>query len=129
MNELSNMPLSQLPSYAERDTKFEKKAHYSQIVARFQKADGSQIQNLVYLIDTIGQMSPEIYEHYRSLQDLFRQNIRSLLERIRRPDGTYLVNSDEERQQLSYCLEKACADRTLLPEKYHDLHIIIGGNV
>ncbi len=124
MNELSNMPLADMPSYTEHDTRLEKKAHYGQIAARFQEADCSDPQNLVYLIDTIDQMSPEIYEHYRSLQDLFRVNIRRLLNAIRRPDGSYQTRSEEELQQLTYCLQKACADNTLLREKYQDLHII-----
>lgn len=124
MNELSNMSLAELPAYTERDTRLEKKAHYGQIVARFQEADCSNAENLVYLIDTIDQMSPEIYEHYRSLQDLFRVNIRGLLSAIRQPGGCCRARSEKELQQLAYCLQRACENRTLLREKYQDLHII-----
>ncbi|MDO5349410.1 MAG: hypothetical protein Q4E86_05670 [Lachnospiraceae bacterium] len=124
MNELSNISLADMPSFTEHDTRVEKKAHYGQIVARFQEADCSDTQNLVYLIDTIDQMSPEIYEHYRSLQDLFRVNIQGLLNAIRQPGDRYQARSEEELQQLAYCLQKACANHTLLQEKYQDLHII-----
>ncbi|MCI8949249.1 MAG: hypothetical protein HFG49_04290 [Lachnospiraceae bacterium] len=124
MNELSNKPLAQMPDFTENDTKSGGKAHYGQIVARFQEEDCSKLKNLVHLIDTIDQMSPEIYEHYRSLQDLFREHIRRLLESIRRPDGSYQAGTEKELEQLTYCIKKACADGTLLREKYQDLRII-----
>ena len=124
MNELSNKPLAQMPDFTENDTKSGGKAHYGQIVARFQEEDCSKLKNLVHLIDTIDQMSPEIYEHYRSLQDLFREHIRRLLESIRRPDSSYQAGTEKELEQLTYCIKKACADGTLLREKYQDLRII-----
>ena len=34
---------------------------------------------MVLLIDTIEQMSPEIYEHYRALQDMFRIRLKAML--------------------------------------------------
>lgn len=92
---------------------------------KFRNADCSHIQDLVYLIDTIQQVSPEIYEHYRGLQDIFRANIHRLLEEIREPGEIYRVKNEEEKQQLTYCLEQACANKTLLREKYQNLHIEI----
>lgn len=125
VSDLSQMTLAEMPAYTEQDTKVEKKAHYAQIVEKFRNADCSHIQDLVYLIDTIQQVSPEIYEHYRGLQDIFRANIHRLLEEIREPGEIYRVKNEEEKQQLTYCLEQACANKTLLREKYQNLHIEI----
>ena len=123
MSDLSQMTLAEMPAYTEQDTKVEKKAHYAQIVEKFRNADCSQIQDLMYLIDTINQMSPEIYEHYRGLQDIFRANMHRLLEKIREQGDVYRVKDEEEKAQLAACLEKACANKTLLKEKYQNLHI------
>lgn len=123
MSDLSQMTLAEMPAYTEQDTKVEKKAHYAQIVEKFRNADCSQIQDLMYLIDTINQMSPEIYEHYRGLQDIFRANMHRLLEKIREQGDVYRVKDEEEKALLVACLEKACANKTLLKEKYQNLHI------
>ena len=123
MSDLSQMTLAEMPAYTEQDTKVEKKAHYAQIVEKFRNADCSQIQDLMYLIDTINQMSPEIYEHYRGLQDIFRANMHRLLEKIREQGDVYRVKDEEKEALLAACLEKACANKTLLKEKYQNLHI------
>ena len=123
MSDLSQMTLAEMPAYTEQDTKVEKKAHYAQIVEKFRNADCSQIQDLMYLIDTINQMSPEIYEHYRGLQDIFRANMHRLLEKIREQGDVYRVKDEEEKALLAACLGKACANKTLLKEKYQNLHI------
>ena len=123
MSDLSQMTLAEMPAYTEQDTKVEKKAHYAQIVEKFRNADCSQIQDLMYLIDTINQMSPEIYEHYRGLQDIFRANMHRLLEKIREQGDVYRVKDEEEKALLAACLEKAYANKTLLKEKYQNLHI------
>ena len=123
MSDLSQMTLAEMPAYTEQDTKVEKKAHYAQIVEKFRNADCSQIQDLMYLIDTINQMSPEIYEHYRGLQDIFRANMHRLLEKIREQGDVYRVKDEEEKALLAACLEKACANKTLLKEKYQNLYI------
>ena len=123
MSDLSQMTLAEMPAYTEQDTKVEKKAHYAQIVEKFRNADCSQIQDLMYLIDTINQMSPEIYEHYRGLQDIFRANMHRLLEKIREQGDVYRVKDEEDKALLAACLEKECAKKTLLKENYQNLHI------
>ncbi len=123
MDELSQMTLEEMPAYAEQDTREGKKAHYGQIVEKFRAADCSRVRDMMALIDTIDRMSPEIYEHYRSLQDIFRANMHRLLETIREPEGIFRVNDEEEKALLAACLEKACANRTLLGEKYQNLPI------
>lgn len=123
MKDWEKMPLNEMPDFARQDTAVGKKAHYAQIVERFQREDCSKLENLVCLIDTIDQMSPQIYEHYRSLQDLFRENIRSLLNRLCESGNVFRVNTEEELQLLTICLQKGCANKTLLQEKYQDLQI------
>lgn len=99
--------------------------HYGEIAARFIHASPLDLQQMVYLIDTIDQMDPQIYEYYRNLQDLFRENIHRFLSGIRLPQGGYRAESAEQKQMLIDCLQKACANKTLLGEKYQDLPVIL----
>ena len=45
--------------------------NYDSIVTYFKTLKTPGMDQMVLLIDTIEQMSPEIYEHYRALQDIF----------------------------------------------------------
>ncbi|MBC5708623.1 transcriptional regulator [Hungatella sp. L12] len=65
-----------MPFYAEYDTLFNKKAHYGEIAAYFERKEAWSGQEAAALIDTIDRMSMEIYEYYRALCDLFKQVIR-----------------------------------------------------
>lgn len=65
-----------MPFYAEYDTLFNKKAHYGEIAAYFERKEAWSGQDAAALIDTIDQMSMEIYEYYRALCDLFKQVVR-----------------------------------------------------
>ena len=67
------------------------KENYSSIVTYFKTQKTLSEADLALLIDMIEEMSPEIYEHYRALQDMFREGIRKHLEaskaRIRHKKG------------------------------------------
>ena len=65
-----------MPFYAEYDTLFNKKAHYGEIAAFFERKEAWSGQEAAALIDTIDRMSMEIYEYYRALCDLFKQVVR-----------------------------------------------------
>ena len=126
VSELSQISLAEMPAYTEQDTKERKKAHYGQIVEKFREADCANVENLVYLIDTINQMSPEIYEHYRGLQDLFRAGLKAYLAGIaemKEMGPVYRIADPQEKEKLEYCLNKACENGTLLREKYSSLNI------
>ena len=84
------------------------KANYSSIVTYFQTQNTLSLDQLALLIDTIEQMSPEIYEHYRSLQDIFRREVRKKLETSQEAAG----------EKLAWILKKGCSTGTLLEEKY-----------
>ena len=56
-----------MPFYAEYDTLFNKKAHYGEIAAFFERKEAWSGQEAAALIDTIDRMSMEIYEYYRAL--------------------------------------------------------------
>jgi RNA processing factor Prp31 len=86
------------------------KENYSSIVTYFKTQKTLSEADLALLIDIIEEMSPEIYEHYRALQDMFREGIRKHLEASKEASG----------EQLAYAIKKGCALGTLLAEKYAD---------
>lgn len=86
------------------------KENYSSIVIYFKMKEILSGADLALLIDIIEEMSPEIYEHYRALQDIFREGIRKHLE-------DSLKISDE---LFTYAVKKGCDMGTLLMEKYAD---------
>ena len=84
---------------------------------------------LLALIDTMDNMSKEIYEGYRSLQDIFQTAIHGILQYqdpesklfyqvIDRSDveGNYLESSGSA--MVAYAILKGCRLGALLPEKY-----------
>ena len=85
------------------------KENYSSIVTYFKTQKTLSEADLALLIDMIEEMSPEIYEHYRALQDMFREGIRKHLEA-----------SKDFRRAARIRHKKACALGTLLAEKYAD---------
>ncbi|MFQ9705150.1 MAG: hypothetical protein ACLR0U_31365 [Enterocloster clostridioformis] len=50
--------------------------NYDSIVTYFKTLKTPGMDQMVLLIDTIERMSPEIYEHYRALQDMFPHEIK-----------------------------------------------------
>lgn len=95
------------------------KARYQEIVAYFQ---GQRIQDpeaLAQMIDIIELMSEEIYEHYRAMADLFKENVSWLLDKRER-EGSFGFLTEEQRRRLSYTLEKAGRLKVLLWEKYEE---------
>lgn len=86
----------------------QKKENYGSIVTYFKTLKTFSMDQLVLLIDVIEQMSPEIYEHYRALQDIFRRELRSILSR----------GEQERDDRLAYLIKKGCSTGTLLTEKY-----------
>ena len=62
---------------------------------------------LMALIDVIGTMSEEIYEHYRTLGDLFKELVKGIL-----------PCKDAEPGMFGYAICKACRIGVLNREKY-----------
>ena len=97
-----------------------KKENYSSIVTYFQNLNTLSMAQLVLLIDTIDDMSEEIFEHYKALQDLFKAEVAGIIKR-RAEEGSFGFLSESEKSQLAYALEKACRLDVLLAEKYEDI--------
>ena len=81
---------------------------YDSIVTYFKTLKTPGMDQMVLLIDTIEQMSPEIYEHYRALQDIFRMRLKEML----------AGGNPGPQEQLAYMIQKGCSTGTLLREKY-----------
>ncbi len=106
-----------LPFYMEYETKYHNKAEYNDIVAQLQKVRKYSYEfsmrnmgwYLMVLIDVIGVMSEEIYEHYRTLGDLFKESLRGIL-----------PMKNAEPAMFGYAICKACRIGILNREKYAD---------
>ena len=124
-----------MPFYAEYDTLFNKKAHYGEIAAFFERKEAWSGQEAAALIETIDRMSMEIYEYYRALCDLFKQVVRQeMLAEVQNTEvqtvevQTVEVQSMEvhsaeahqnnERAWAGYAVLKACNMGILNREKY-----------
>lgn len=97
------------------------KENYSSIVTYFKNQKTLGTDQLVLLIDTIDAMSPEIYEHYRALQDIFRRQIKDIAVKKEQAGSLAQVVAPSEMDRFSYVISKGCATGTLLEEKYGDL--------
>lgn len=87
------------------------KENYIKIVAYFRDQMPLKAAALLDLIDMVDEVSPEIYEHYRALQDIFRAEVRRLQKETL--DG-------EEQKALAEAIARGCANGTLLREKYEE---------
>lgn len=70
---------------------------------------------LQILIATIEQMSPEIYEYYRELVDMFREDVKKVLS-LYYKDGGFADQAAAAK--ISDAIKRACAQQVLLAEKY-----------
>lgn len=108
-----------LPFYMEYETKYEKKEKYGDIIQQFENAEKlldngkKELKSLAWylmaLIDTMDNMSFEIYEQYRALQDAFKRAFKDALD---------ISAETRESVMIGYCIIKACRMGILLKEKY-----------
>lgn len=110
------------------DTAYAKKEHYAKVTQIFKSMDLPVGWNLAALIDVISVMSPEIYEHYRMMQDLFRTKIK---EAAAKAGGFEKLTEAEplERAIAGYVILQACENRTLLAEKYQEYGVALWESV
>lgn len=106
--------------YMEYETKYHNKAEYGIIVERLQMLRvpmehwTSELGwYLMTLIDVMDHMSQEIFEHYKSLEEIFKTTIRTVLKENRETDF-----EKKERAMLGYVILKACRLHVLNSEKY-----------
>lgn len=110
------------PFYMEYETRYDKKAKYSDIIRQFERAENllktggaAGRQSGLYLtalIDALSGMSFEIYEKYRNLQDAFKRVLRETGVCYREDAG------DAENAGIAYVVMKAGRMGVLLKEKY-----------
>ena len=113
------------PFYMEYETVYDKNEKYNDIIGQFENVQKmicgegetqirSMAQYMAALVDTMDNMSIQIYEQYRKLQDMFKQALTGILGR--RDDDMDVFGS----AMTGYCILKACRMGILLREKYVD---------
>ncbi|HIX16403.1 MAG TPA: hypothetical protein H9740_11905 [Candidatus Hungatella pullicola] len=106
--------LKLMPFMAAYETAYRKKEHYNLIAQAFTEKESLTPEDMAALINTVEQMSQEIYEYYRELKDLFCKKIKEFLPGM---------EDSSDRMILAYSVLKACNLRVLQPEKYRDYGI------
>ena len=113
------------PVYVAYETACNKKEGYPDLIAQMRgwneklKADytfANASKAADMWIRTIDYMSPEIYEYYRELVDLFKGNVRETLEHFYGDNASAKDAADAER--FKEAVLKACDADILLAEKY-----------
>lgn len=109
-----------LPFYMEYETRFHNKAEYSDIVLQLRRTKPQENGRyfltgwyLMTLIDVMESMSVEIFEHYKSLEGIFKETIRHIQQNIRAEKMDLM-----ERAMVGYAITKACNMGVLNCEKY-----------
>ncbi len=120
------------PLYAEYETKVNSKAGYPDIMNQMRVLnkkvnDQFVMENVApylhMLIDTIEKISPEIYENYRELVDMFRACAKKAITEFAL-DAQKLkagIEKEETAKILGEAMDKACNIDVLLKEKYEAL--------
>ena len=100
-----------------------KQENYSKIVDWFYSQGTLDMEQMVLLVDTIGEMSEEIFEYYKALQELCKRELQRI-RRVYQETGAGFAPGflDETgRSRLAYVIEKACSLGILVAEKYEDM--------
>lgn len=97
------------------------KANYADIVAWFRSQGELDTEQLVLLVDTIGEMSPEIFEHYKALCSILKGELQRIRRICTESSSQEAFPDDAMRHQLAYVVKKACGERLVLAEKYEEL--------
>lgn len=113
------------PVYVAYETVCNKKEGYPDLIVQMRAwnkllKDNFTLENAAKAADmwihTIAYMSPEIYEYYRELCDIFKKNVRETLERYYaagKPEG-------EAAELFKKAVLQACEADILLAEKYEN---------
>ncbi|MEI3183085.1 MAG: hypothetical protein V8S98_06990 [Lachnospiraceae bacterium] len=96
------------------------KANYADIVTYFQNLNILDLDQMALLIDTIDEMSEEIFEHYRALQLIFRKEAADIIEQ-RKQEGSFAFLTEAQQKKLFAILEKGCGLRAINQGKQKSL--------
>lgn len=112
------------PVYVAYETVCNKKEGYPDLIAQMRAWDGMLKKDYTFAnaakaadmwIHTIQRMSPEIYEYYRELMDIFKTNVRETLAKFYDTDA---VRDAADAELFKAAVLQACASDILLAEKY-----------
>lgn len=119
------------PFYMEYETRYNKKANYNDIVTQLSgiRKKGQKTDYLMALIDVTDAMSIEIFEHYKTLEKLFKEEFKKILpeyigqvrEQARgMEEGDFVRNRVKSVDifTVAYAIIKACRIGVLSKEKY-----------
>ncbi|MCM1145976.1 MAG: glycoside hydrolase family 88 protein, partial [Lachnoclostridium sp.] len=126
------------PFYMEYETAYDKKEKYNDIINQFENVRGFLYNKkeeftgsgfslksvgayLAALIDTMDNMSFEIYEQYRTLQDAFKLTLKSILPYQDKSSKLFSLADGADaagNAMISYAVMKACRMGIVLKEKY-----------
>ncbi len=114
------------PVYAAYETECNKKEGYPDLLAQMRILDGKLEEDdtlehtaafLETLIGTIGCMSPQLYEYYREMTDLFQKRVRRAMARYLK-EGSFGPAGGPADSSIRGAVERGCAAHLLLAEKY-----------
>ena len=117
------------------ETMFGGKEHYHALTVKFAelKKNGrdNEMQEALFmlaLVDTIAAIAEPVYELYRSLVDMFRDELRVLIDRAWERDGRMrkhisgehvdIMKDADAQTVMALAVKKACALKVVLAEKY-----------
>lgn len=115
------------PVYAAYETTENKKEGYPDIMAQMRvwnrrvKADFNFADAAVYvamMLGTVESMSPEIYENYRELLDMFREAVKRVLDTYYTAESDTFSGDADTVKIFCDAVKKACDSYLLLEEKY-----------
>jgi triphosphoribosyl-dephospho-CoA synthetase len=115
------------PVYAAFETNQNKKEGYPDIMAQMRvlnakvKAEFSFANASAYaemLLKTIENISPEIYENYRELLDMFRETVKKTLADYYDAKAGKFNGDSKDAERFCKTVREACAQYLMLAEKY-----------
>lgn len=113
------------PVYVAYETACNKKEGYPDLIAQMRAWNGMLAADFTFAnaskaadmwINTIDLMSPEIYEYYRELVDIFKENVRKTLDLFYGSGAPKKPTEDAVR--FNAVVLRACDEDILLAEKY-----------
>ena len=114
------------PVYAAYETECNKKEGYPDLLAHMRTLDKKRRENdtlentaafLDALICTIDNVSPQLYEYYRELVDLFKENVQNAI-RLYFAEGSFGPAGSESSTLIRKSIARAGETYVLLAEKY-----------
>lgn len=117
------------PVYAAFESECNKKEGYPDILAQVRVINQKLKKDFTYenaaaaldmLIHTIDHISPEVYEYYRELVDIFKDNVREVIKQYYASKAKTANGAVDASAEQLFCsaVAKACSEHILLAEKY-----------